>query len=127
MLQQRGPCGCFFLVAPLPPNDISLGYGDQQAPSAPDIDSVDLDLVKNLAGSRKTGMDVPAPCCLVAEGPAGSSAEFCLRQLAHEPADEAGELVACGRVFSFVSGAGVAIFTSPALCSFGGGAVLFPG
>lgn len=87
----------------------------------PDVDTVDLDLVEDFCGVVQERMDVPAPSGLVAEGPAGSSAVFCLGLFAHEPVDEAGELVACGEVFSFEGGAGVAVEAAPSLL-----AIAFP-
>ena len=115
MLQQRGPCCCFLVVAPLPGDDFAVGDGDQKAPAAAQVDSVDLDLVEDFSGVVQIGVGVPAPLGLVVEGSSGAAGVFGLGELAHQPGDEACQLVPCGEVRAVVCGGGVAVGASPAL------------
>jgi len=109
------------VVAPLPADDFAVADSDEQAPAWAQVNPVDLDLVKDLAGLVQVRIHVPAPLGLVAEGPASAASVVGLGLLAQQPVDEADEDVALGRIWSLMSGRGIAVNTSPSLL-----AVAFP-
>lgn len=105
------------MITPLPANDFAARDSDQQAPSRPEVNTVDLDLVKGFSGLVQEWLHVPTPLRGAPESPRARRGMFGLGVLAQQPVDEADEDVAFGGVWSVETRAGVAVDTSPSLGS----------